>query len=812
MTLRRVLYADRCSFPGLNASTGSPERSTSITRFARVIPAAAALTWLALAQLATAQAFDPPPGAAEPADAPSAATTSQAAPADNSIQAEGTAMEPVDSLADLGLESPRNAPRTFDPSDGGSIADNDVIPDETRAESLKQGLGLRGASGLTRVQSASVGSPGTFRLSLMTGMYSGSGFLCPPCQDESDSSSTVPDQGDRVAAHFFLSATPADFLEIYAGIYSFSTSTNLPVSQLKQVVGDWSLGAKALFLKPAVDQVFSVGGSADLAFATGSGQVGFSGIDSVNLGLRVVASADFNQMRGSGLPVKVHANLGYLFDNSGSLIEDYEKGIGDYIQRIERFSLGINRVDSIPFGIGAEATLNAVRPFAEWSADIPITHLRGDFRCTRSIADQHPGDNCMQDAAGLSTSPSRLTVGARVLPWELAPWWMDGIALVGAADIGTGAVSKFLVEVAPELPWNVWFGLSMAANTQPQVIVQEVNLPLPELPPEALRVHGIVVEKDSETAIANALIHFDGRNMTGLISTSEGDFLTAALDPGLYTFRISAEGYKEGTCSVEILGPDDSAEPPQPTPTSQRWQTPAPKAYASANAPEDLGPPGLRCELEPLPLVSNVNGRVQDGSSGVAVGTAVASITDVLGRQLELQVDEVGAFRFQNVPPGAALITLGAAGFLTSVTELTVEAPQEIHRTFVLFPVPDKPTVTLKKDKLITELALVFEAGSSVLSPATTRVIQELAAYLGEHDELGSIEVQGHCSGAEEEELSSTRANAIRNALILHGVTSGRLTAKGYGNSVPSSGGNNNADNDRIEFSVTKQESTTLPF
>ena len=107
------------------------------------------------------------------------------------------------------------------------------------------------------------------------------------------------DEVDRVSANLFLSATPVEFLEAYLGIFSHSTSTNLPQPQLKQVVGDWNLGLKA-FMPAEVDQIFTLGGALDLGFSTGSGQVGLSGIDSVNLGVRGLATADLSKRSSGG--------------------------------------------------------------------------------------------------------------------------------------------------------------------------------------------------------------------------------------------------------------------------------------------------------------------------------------------------------------------------------------------------------------------------------------------------------------------------------------------------------------------------------
>ena len=222
--------------------------------------------------------------------------------------------------------------------------------------------------------------------------------------------------------------------------------------------------------------------------------------------------------------------------------------------------------------------------------------------------------------------------------------------------------------------------------------IEHISLPTPVQAPD-FSVHGMVIEKETNTAIADALIRFEGRDLTGLISTAQGHFVTGSLEPGRYTFKITAPGYKEGTCSIDIgdaTSPADGSPAPGAALSAATGRGAASSPAGAETAP---GSSTITCELEPVAKVSNLNGRVTDTSTGDAIGTASVKITDVLGRELELQVDEVGAFRFENVPPGAATITIRADGYLKSVTRLGVEPLQELDLRFVLAPVPAKPTI-----------------------------------------------------------------------------------------------------------------------
>ncbi|MEY4548304.1 MAG: hypothetical protein RL685_4499, partial [Pseudomonadota bacterium] len=724
-----------------------------------------------------AQGVDPPPGAALDAPPP-AAVEAPAAP------------EPAPAPApDPTLNEP---PEWAEPTDEEFEEDSSAAPEEDsgqkrsrtpeeRQRSLSEASGVLGSTGLMRVMSASSGGAGTFRFSLLTGFYSGSGFLCPQCPANGQGAN-LKDEVDRVSADLFLSATLTDYLEAYAGIFSHSTSTTRPVAQLKQVVGDWDLGLK-LFTPSEPGTIFSVGGAVDLGFSTGSGQVGLSGIDSINMGLRALGTADFSRRSVDPIPLRAHVNFSYYLDNSANLVADFEQTEQRNIDRIERFSLDINRVDSLQFGLGVEGLFTSARPFLEWSIDVPAN--RQSYTCQRELA---LGESCLRDRAQFSTTPSRLTAGVRLLPWQAVPWWLEGMSVVGAMDLATGGASDFLVEVAPEVPWTVWFGLSYAADTQPRVEIQQIAAPVTAPDVADLSVHGLVIEKDTTTAIAQALIHFDGRDLTGLISTSEGRFVTGPLDPGRYTFRISAPGYKEGTCSVDV------SETAPPVPPSTPGDTPAPAAAISPASGRGLASspavtealPGVTpvtCELEPTPKVSNINGRVHDNGTGEAIGVASVRITDVLGRELELQVDEVGAFRFENVPPGASLITIQASDYLKSVTRLDVEPLQELDQRFTLTPVPSKSSVRIGSRQLELSTPIAFAEGSAKLSREALSVVQELAPFIEAHPEAGRIEIRSHTADPSPAgvTLSTERANALRDALVLHGVASARLTARGYG-------------------------------
>src|SRR6187399_1453901 len=148
---------------------------------------------LTLAAPLGAQGLDPPPGAASDDPPPAASDAPASAEA-----APEWAETPASRGEEPSAEETDPSAEEADPS--ADSAPGDTLSPEERERSLGETGSLLGATGLMRVLSAASGAPGTFRISLLTGFYSGSGFLCPSCPNDGQDAD-VPDEVDRVAAH-----------------------------------------------------------------------------------------------------------------------------------------------------------------------------------------------------------------------------------------------------------------------------------------------------------------------------------------------------------------------------------------------------------------------------------------------------------------------------------------------------------------------------------------------------------------------------------------------------------------------------------
>lgn len=731
-----------------------------------------------VSETAAPETAEPPPPPAPPPPAADVAVAADPALADSGPAAAA----PAESAVSAGVEPTAAPPK----SNAEEI--------EQRRLSRQNGITRWGGSGLTRVGSPGSSAPGTFSIGLLAGYFSQTGFLCPQCTRPGGGTiNGVPvelaqDNASRSQGDLLITATPWPFLEAFFTVHNSAAANDLETPPVLQVLGDVGFGVKA-FVPRDEWELFNVGGALDLQLLNAAGDVG---VGNVNANFRGLASIDFTDQKAAEnrIPFIGYLNLSYFLDNSSGLVTaiEEERGrgpgtAGGVISRMERFGLDINRVDFFQIAFGAEVPLDIIHPFLEWSIDVPVN--RQGYACQRN--ETYSGDRCMADVGfDVGVVPSRLTLGARAYPW------LDGLGVLLGFDIGTGATTAFVEELAPEVPWQFMFGVSYTADVDPPVVIQEVPAPAFAAVAPERRIAGQVFAQGTETPLPDALIRYEGRPHTGMIADAEGKFLTGNLEPGTYTFTVQAEGYRPGSCEVTLVD-DQGVAAGAP---GDAAASPSTDTVTAGTAAPQAGTTSLRCELRELPKIGNVEGAVVDAVSATPIQGVELTITDELNRSLSLSADQVGAFRFENVPPGVVRISAKKDGYLLNAVDVTIVAKEEATIRILLNRAPVQKTVRVVGKQLKITTPVLFYPGNADLLPASSAVVQEMASLLQETPEITQLEIQGHVA-TDDLALSAARANTVRDLLIRLGVAGGRLSAVGLGNTK-----SKGDKSERVEFLI----------
>lgn len=123
---------------------------------------------------------------------------------------------------------------------------------------------------------------------------------------------------------------------------------------------------------------------------------------------------------------------------------------------------------------------------------------------------------------------------------------------------------------------------------------------------------------------------------------------------------------------------------------------------------------------------------------------------------------------------------------------------------------PDRARIVIRKGQVIVYGKVQFQTGKTEISPKSEQLIDDMAKLLEGHKQtIKRLEIQGHTdstgSAAFNLKLSQERAENVKAALIKRGVAERRLTAKGYGESMPVAPNFTNAGrakNRRVEFAI----------
>ncbi len=181
------------------------------------------------------------------------------------------------------------------------------------------------------------------------------------------------------------------------------------------------------------------------------------------------------------------------------------------------------------------------------------------------------------------------------------------------------------------------------------------------------------------------------------------------------------------------------------------------------------------------PLRFNIIGRVLDEKTDEPIeGSIVKSISSD-GITLESTTDDDGSFRFMLKPGTDYLFIASAEGYLNGKERETTKGLSQSRdfRTSILLSSIEKP---------IELPNIIYDFNKWDLRPESMVMLDKLVETLEDNPNI-TIELMSHTDnrGSDEAnvELSQKRAQSAVEYLIQKGISADRLTAKGYGESVP---------------------------
>jgi outer membrane protein OmpA-like peptidoglycan-associated protein len=586
-----------------------------------------------------------------------------------------------------------------------------------------------------------MGAPGAVRMQLGLDVYSGNSFLY---------------EGDNVEQdRQFITAswTAIDILEIYASVQNRATVADQPAQQSLHALGDTGLGVK---VGTRLGSLLRVGGDARLLVQNDIGNEG-SLLDATSIGLRGSVALDLQGLEHP-LPLIARLNGDYYFDNSAKVLADTEDARYDalknpadrsdetrnLITRVERFGLGVNRVDMFTIGVGVEVPLELtdnffLHPMVDWRIGMPVN--RQGYGCAFHGSDSKRGtnapkadDTCLDDA-GFSAWPMSLAVGARVVP----P--VRGLSVLLGADFALSGSSTFVRELAPVPPFRMLIGLSYDYDARPQpkaVAAPAAPLPPPPPPPAPVgKLFGQVGDQASGQPIAGAIVRIVGSERTRLATDESGRFVAEGLAPGGVELELSHADYEPRRCATII--------------------------------PPTGGEFTLSCTLAALPLTGSVKLSLHD-QYGAAVGGARVQIT---GPNSSAAVsDPNGEASALGLPAGDYTARIESDLHLLRVLRFAVDKRQQARLEVALLRKSATPDVQVRGKEIRTN-KLKFAADSAVLSPEAAQSVAELADLMLRDATLRRVRIQGDGGDA----LALTRALTIKQRLVDAGVPDTRLEA-----------------------------------
>lgn len=223
--------------------------------------------------------------------------------------------------------------------------------------------------------------------------------------------------------------------------------------------------------------------------------------------------------------------------------------------------------------------------------------------------------------------------------------------------------------------------------------------------------------------------------------------------------------------------------------------------------------------LQAWAIVDNLSGESWDGVELIlATGAPLTFALDLRAPRFVPRPDITG----QLVTPAATSLVLAEATRTSPVAATDSDRdgipdsqdkcpnePETYNGTEDSDGCPDRGRVIISQSSIQILDQLFFKRDSVKLEPNTRPMIEAIAATLKGNPDLSLIEVAGHaCGDSSPRDISQSRADAVRGALVALGVEGRRLRARGYGGDQPLSAGTSEeacGRNRRVQINILQR-------
>jgi len=185
-----------------------------------------------------------------------------------------------------------------------------------------------------------------------------------------------------------------------------------------------------------------------------------------------------------------------------------------------------------------------------------------------------------------------------------------------------------------------------------------------------------------------------------------------------------------------------------------------------------------------IPKDAPVDVTMTDFKGNILAREIVIFRSNLNGREYQGLTDTTG--KFTTRLPAGDKYEIFILGFKDSTSYIVLDIPPVQGKAY--YKNPFKVDIQFLPAKSFVLEDCNFETGKADLEEDSYKVLDELVAYLVRKEDE-RIELQGHTDNVGTAKnnlvLSEARANTVRNYLLSKGIDPNRVTAKGYGFSVP---------------------------